>query len=462
MKNLLPLMLATTAMALSTNGARALNLTNLYVEARVHDMRYAESSASYREARTLLPAARSAFLPHVSANANTAYTDLHSTILGGTGGFTFPSGRFAFNSNGYGVSVTEALLNIQALYDYRAAGQSLEASRIRYRLSASRLVLTVAQRYFGLLLAKSELRLRRAEEHALRAELARARRSFRLGTTTVIDAKDARARYEAVRAQTLDAVNAVRIARSRIEQMTGTSVRHVWPLALGSLPPPPSRDSALMEEGRAARHNLVLLAARARAKAARAQVSAASAARYPTITAEAAYTYSRAGNSEFGFGSVLRQKSIGLDLSLPIYQGGELSAASARAEARAFKAHVEVLRTEREVQFDVRQAFLDVRNGYAEVRALRVAEKAAHVALESDRLGLKVGVRNDVEVLRAQKNYYQARRDFARAVFAYLLSRLSLKAAVSELTIGDIHRLNALLRPPSGSSAQNGRVRSRG
>ncbi len=462
MKNLLLLVMAAGAFTLTPDAARALNLTHLYAEAVVHDMRYAESGASYREARTLIPVARSAFLPHVSANANTAYNILQSTILGGTTGFTFPSGRFAFNSNGYGISVTETLLNVQALYDYRAAGQSLKASRIRYRLSASRLVLSVAQRYFDLLLAKSELRLRQAEEHALRAQLARAKRSFRLGTATVIDAKDARARYEAVRAQALDAANAVRITRSRIEQMTGARARHVWPLALGKLPPPPSRGSVLLEESRASRHNLVLLATRAEARAARARASAAAAGRYPTITAEAAYTYNRAGNSQFGFGSVIREKSIGLNLSLPIYQGGELSAASARAEARAYKAHVAVLRTERAVEFDVRQAFLNERNGYAEVRALRVAEKAAHVALQSDRLGLKVGVRNDVEVLRAQQNYYQARRDFARAVFAYLLSRLSLKAAVSELTVGDIRQLNALLRPPSGSSPRSSHVGSRG
>ncbi len=462
MKNLCPLTVTLIALVLPSYGAYALNLSRLYAEARVHDMRYAESSASYREARTLMPGARSAFLPHVSANADTAYNDLQSTIFGGSPGFTFPSGHFSFNSNGYGVSVTEALLNVQALYNYRAVGQSLKASKIRYQLAASRLVLTVAQRYFNLLLAKSELRLRRTEEHALETELARAKRSFRLGTATVIDAKDARARYEAVRAQTLSAANAVRIARSRIEQMTGTSARHVWPLRLSKLPPPPSIRSIHREEDQASRHNLVLRTVTAEARAARAEARAAAAGRYPTITAEAAYTYSRAGGSEFGFGSVIRQKSIGLDLTLPIYQGGELSAASARAEARAFKAHVAVLRTEREVQFDVRQASLDVRNGYAEVRALRVAEKAAHTALVSDRLGLKVGVRNDVEVLRAQQSYYQARRDFARAVFAYLLSRLSLKAAVSELTAGDIHRLNALLRAPSGLTAPNNSAGRRG
>ena len=452
MKTLALLVIVPALLSLTAPRASALDLNHVLMAARHHDMGFAESGASYREARTEGPEARSAFLPHIQAYAGTAYNDLNSQILGGMPGFAFPSGHFAFNSHGYGISVHQALLNIQALYTYDAVGHTLAAAKIRYRIAKSRLALVVTQEYFTFLLARDDLRLTIAEGRALREELARAKRSFALGRANITDANEARARYEAVQAERLGAQNALRIARSRIERMIGVPAYHLWRLALTRPLPPPQQGGLAIEEAIAMRENLVLRAARDTARAANAMARASGARHYPTITAEATYSYNRANNGQFGFGSSLHQKTIGLDLSIPLYQGGELSAARAHAVAQAYKAHIVVLRTERRVQFDVHQALLNINNGYAQVRALKAAEHAAHVALASDRLGVRVGVRNTLDVLRAEQAYYRSRRDVAKATYNYLLSRLSLKAAISHLTQGDINRLNALLRPPSGRS----------
>ncbi len=429
--------------------ARALNLDGVLKAAREHDLRYAESGAHYRVARTALPAATSAFFPKIQANANVAYNDLHNTILGASA-FPIPSGTFTFNSHGYGISLRETLLDIRALYAYHAAGEGVHAARLRYQLAASRLMLGVARRYFAFLLARDDLRLIHAEERALHAEYRSALRSFHLGTATIIDAHEARARFDTVRAEGLSAANTLRIARDRLERMTGHAVRHVWRLALTKPLPAPPRVSLQGLEARAALQNLVLRAQQAQAHSASAAASAAQAARFPTISAEASYSYEHAGNGIFGFGSNLRQKIVGLNLSWPIYQGGELRAASAKARAQAYGARLAVLRARRIVRFDVRRAFLTVHSGYAQIVAFRTAEKAARVALASDELGARVGTRNTVDVLEAEQAYYAARRDYTRSVYGYLLSRLGLKAAVSHLTPGDIRQLNGLLRPPRG------------
>ncbi len=453
MKKRLSLALIPVLLAWSAPRVPAADLKSIFLAARAHDMGYRQSGASYREARTIGPEARAAFLPHVSADANVSYNDLTSRILGGSSTFVFPSGHFTFNAHGYGVSVSETLLNIQALYAYRAAGDTVRAARSRYKLAKSELVLTVSAQYFGYLLARDDLHLRRAEARALRAEYASAMHSFHLGRAPITNANEARARYEAVRASTLAAENAVRLARARIERMTGAPVQNLWSLDLHRTLPRPGTGVLATDEARAMNHNLVLQAARGQAAAAAAYARAASAARYPTITAQASYSYARANSGEFGFGTVLRNKTIGLDLRLPIYQGGELSAKDAHAEATAFHARVAAMRVQRRVRFDVRQAFLNVRNGYDEIHALEAAERAARQALTSERLGARVGIRNNLDVLRAEQAYYRSERDFARATYGYLLGRLELKAAVSHLTVGDIDRLNALLKPPSVASA---------
>lgn len=432
--------------------AQDLSLWRFYTEARQYDARYAQSQAALQEADTLAATARAAFLPKINANANTTDNSLSAAFFGGDASLFFPNGHYDFNSNGYGVTVTEALFDMRAIDAYRAARPTIQAARLRARLARTALMLRAANAYFSLLLAQNELQLAQAQSRALHSEWNSARQSFRLGTATITRANEARARYDMVMSEVLAARNAVRIARSRMQRMTGTRIASLWRVDLPRLPAPPHRRQLTVDMRKALAHNLSLRMARAELRAARALAAAAGAARYPRLNAEASYNYARANNSGYGFGSVMRQKMIGIDLSIPIYQGGELRAAAAKARARARRAFFALAQTRRLVRFDVRQSFLDVRNGYAEVGALSAAEKASRIAFASDQLGFKIGIRNNVEVLAAQQRLFSARRDLVRAVFTYLIGRLGLQAAIGPLTPDDLRALNALLKPPGGTA----------
>ncbi len=430
--------------------AQGLSLWQFYQQAQQGDMRYAESQATYAEARTLRPGARAAFLPKVTLNANTSYNELTNHFFGGLPGFTFPSGTFDFNANGYGLMVTEALFDMRAIDAYQAAGRTVQAARYSAELAHTELILAVARAYFGLLLAQSELRLAHAEQQSLAIELQSAEHSFYLGTASITDANEARARYDVVTAQALKAQNAVRIARNRMARMTNQPVRGLWSFNIADLPSPPPASTLTADLARAREQSLTLAVARAEARAARAEARAAGAARFPRIEAIASYQYARAGNSMFGLGNVSRQKSVGIDLTFPLYQGGELRAASAKARARARKARYTLERARRLVRYNVHQGFLNVRSAYAQIRALETALHASRTALASERLGARIGIRSNVDVLAAQQQLYAARRELAAAVFGYLMSRLELTAAISHLTPADLQRLNRRLLPPRG------------
>ncbi|MDA8389584.1 MAG: TolC family outer membrane protein [Gammaproteobacteria bacterium] len=431
--------------------AQGLSLWQFYQQAQQGDMRYAESRATYAEAKTLGAAARSAFLPKVTLDANTTYNELTNHFLGGLPGFAFPSGTFDFNSNGYGLMVTQALFDVRAIDAYEAAGSTVRAARYRAELAHTELILAVARAYFGLLLAQSELHLAHAEQRALEIEMRSARHSFHLGTASITDTNEASARYDVVTAQALKAENAVRIARNRMMRMTNQPVQNLWRVNLADLPKPPPVNTLADALARARHDSLTLAVARAQARAAGAQARAAVAAHFPRIEAVASYDYARAGNSIYGFGNVSRQKSIGIDLTWPIYQGGELEAASAKAAARARKARYTLERAQRLVRYNVHQGFLNVRSAYAQIRALETAERASRTALASERLGARIGIRSNVDVLAAQQQLYSAKRALAAAVFGYLMSRLELTAAISHLAPADLRRLNRRLLPPRGS-----------
>ncbi|HNM23182.1 MAG TPA: channel protein TolC, partial [Rhodocyclaceae bacterium] len=61
----------------------------------------------------------------------------------------------------------------------------------------------------------------------------------------------------------------------------------------------------------------------------------------------------------------------------------------------------------------------------------------------------EVGVRINIDVLNAENQVYQTRRDFAKAALDTLMAQLKLKASVGALAEDDLVQANGLLDPAS-------------
>jgi outer membrane protein len=93
----------------------------------------------------------------------------------------------------------------------------------------------------------------------------------------------------------------------------------------------------------------------------------------------------------------------------------------------------------------VRTAFFGVQSGQGQVRALEAAEASSQSALDANRLGYQVGVRINIDVLNAQSQLFQTKRDLAQARYNVLLGQLRLRQANGTLVPEDLARLNALV-----------------
>ena len=92
-----------------------------------------------------------------------------------------------------------------------------------------------------------------------------------------------------------------------------------------------------------------------------------------------------------------------------------------------------------------RSAYFGLVSGQGQVRALEAAEASSQSALDANRLGYQVGVRINIDVLNAQSQLYQTKRDLAQARYNVLLGQLKLRQANGTLVPDDLARLNALL-----------------
>ena len=142
---------------------------------------------------------------------------------------------------------------------------------------------------------------------------------------------------------------------------------------------------------------------------------------------------------------VSKDASVGLTLSIPIFSGGLVQSRVREALALRDKALQDLENTQRSVAQSARTSFLNVTSGIAQVRALEQALVSTQSQLDSTVLGRDVGVRTSVDVLNAQQQVTQTRRDLQQARYNYLLNTLRLKSATGQLADADVDEVNRAL-----------------
>jgi outer membrane protein len=162
----------------------------------------------------------------------------------------------------------------------------------------------------------------------------------------------------------------------------------------------------------------------------------------PTLDLVASYGQN---NQSGSLGYDQTAKTVGVQLNLPLFQGGATNSKVREAVANQEKARQELDATRRRVTQQARQAYLGVTSGIAQVKALQQAVISNQSSLDSTKLGLEVGVRTSVDQLNARQQLFSARRDLAQALYSYIMAQLKLGAAVGTLNEADVHKVNTWL-----------------
>jgi len=165
----------------------------------------------------------------------------------------------------------------------------------------------------------------------------------------------------------------------------------------------------------------------------------------PTLDLVANSTHQRTDGKVPGVSGRLSDNAIGVQWSIPIFQGFAVNSRVREAISLEDKARSDLEATRRNTALQARQAFLGVNSGLAQVKALEAAEVSSQSALESNKLGYQVGVRINIDVLNAQKQLYSTRTDLAKARYNTIMNGLRLKSAAGTLSEQDLQAVNSLL-----------------
>lgn len=430
------------AAALAATPALGADLMGVYREAQLQDAVYAGAKAQYIAAQERLPQSRALLLPNVNFAAGTNYNDVNTDYKSGV----FPSGQRDFYDYNYGVTVTQPLYRRQNSLTYEQAKIQVKQAENQLNLASQDLMTRVAQAYFDVLLARANLNTVRSQKTAVAEQLEQAKRNFIVGTATITDSREAQARYDLVVAQELGAENDLEVRIRALEQIVGKPVGELAGLSLPVTlnPPDPVDMSAWVEQ--AYQSSLQVALAQQSLEIAAREVDKSQAGHYPTLDAVGSLSQNYASSSAQGIGSDVQALVVGVQLNIPLYQGGAISSRTREAVANQERARQDLENARRTVALQTRQAYLGVTSGLGQVKALEQAVASTQLQLESTKLGQEVGVRTAVDVLDADQQLAAARRDFANAIYNTVLSQLRLKAAVGKLTEADLADINKLLR----------------
>ena len=152
-------------------------------------------------------------------------------------------------------------------------------------------------------------------------------------------------------------------------------------------------------------------------------------------------------NSPADIANRVQSQQLALQLTVPLFAGGGTQSLVREAVALEEKVRQELGAAQRNAASQVRQAYAGVVNGLAQIDALHTAVQASRNSVESNKIGYKIGTRISPDVLSAEQQLYQSRRDFNKARFDAALQQLKLLAAVGHLQESDLQNLQSLITP---------------
>ena len=422
--------------------AAADDLLSLYREARV-------ASASYQAARAGAEAEQE--------NEAIALGQLMPTLSAGS---SYGSNRterqigqlneeFDYNSYAYSLNLRQPLFRKYNWALYQQAKAQGEAATRRLDQAGNELAVRLTGAYLEVLFSGDQLRLLAAQRLATLAQMQAAEKAMAGGSGTRIDVDEAKARYDFILAQELEARNQQMHLRRQLGAFVNREVSEIAGLDIAAFRPvePVPRDLREWVET-AERNNAEFQAALAQVEAAGQEVAKATAGHYPTLDFVASTGRSSNDNvtqlNRFA-DTDYTTRSYGVQLNIPLVAGGQVLATARQARAKLEQARQQAEDLRRNIGVQMGREFDNVTQGIARIVALERAEASARQSVLSAKKGVQAGLRSTLDVLQVEQQYFTTLRDLAQSRYAYLLAGLRMKALAGLLTDADMVALGTQL-----------------
>jgi outer membrane protein TolC len=386
------------------------------------------ATQALRQAQGQSKVALSGLLPNLNG---TVTEDVQTTDLKALGfrfnfpGFAIPAVIGPFNYIDLRAHLSQTVLDLTAINNYRAASDVAKANRYSAQDARELIVLAVGGAYLQTIAAKARMASEDAQLQSANAVFDQSKQQFDQGLIAKVDADRNEVQALTHQQRLLSLKNDLAKQKINLARMIGLPSNDQYDLS-DEVPFAPATPLTIEDAlAQAFQQRADLKAADAQMRAAERAHGAARAERYPSLGVTADY-----GGIGVNPSQLETTYTVAASLKIPIWQGGRTEGDIQQADAALAQRRAEYEDLKGQIESDVRSAYLDLQAAASQVEVAQRNVQVNKEALELTRQKVEVGVIDNVQYVEAQEGVTDAEFDFINGVFAFNVAKLSLARAM--------------------------------
>ena len=440
MKFFLHFIFIANLLILTVGKSYGINLLEVYNIAIKNDPELLAAELKHKAIAQEYPIARSYLLPNLNFSASSQRTreSIDGSIYGSS------SATSQFTTDEFSINLKQPLYRRDLFSLLEKSEYEVAKSLAERDLARQDLIIRVAEAYFNILDSIDNINYVKSEKAAIKSQLEESKKRLEVGLIAITDYAEAQASYDLSETKYIEAENLSDLTKESLYVLTGKQFSSYASLSLNINAKELVPNNIKSWENFALNQNLNLLAHKRAFDAAVSNSKYERAKHYPTLDIYGTIKETDKGGGTSGaFES--NNDYIGIELNIPIFSGGNTYYSSKKASYLEEKARYDLLKIKREVVRDTRQAFLNLKSSISKVKASKKALESNKLSVEYNKAGYEVGTRSTTDVLMALKDSFNAKKNYSKAKYEYLISKLKLKKSIGTLSIDDLKVVNSWL-----------------
>jgi len=442
------ILLACGLLVFVSTPVQAIGLQELYAAAQAND-------PTYREARHERDAGlqneiigRAGLLPQVSFSYSRSQNKGDRELPGLNG--RLATEPLDYTSQSKTLQLRQPLYDKKALATYRRGTAQSGFSVAQFEGRSQELILRLTEAYTLYLQSQDQVKLAEAQLVSLEELQAVNQRLLEQGEGTRTDVLETQARHDVAAAELIEAKDQLENSRRALVAMVGADMeRHLSELD-------PLREDFLLTELQpntlgawrelALSSNAELLSQQYVVEASRQEVEQSRSDHFPRVA-----LVGSVGLSDSETTSIINQKynvrSLGVQMSIPLYAGGGVTAAVAQASSRLEAASAELDAKTGRIMVELHKQFSLVSSSSARVEALTKAVQSSRLLVQATTKSVAAGTRINADVLETRRQLFGTQRNLGKAKYDYLLAYLRLRYTAGALREADLFQVASYFAP---------------
>ncbi|OTA19773.1 ABC transporter permease [Xenorhabdus beddingii] len=430
---LLPLFLTGLLGMLFSGSTRALSLTEAYALALQHDPTFQAAIKEQEAGQEEKNLGLAELLPKVILsyqNAPQNWQQMGSHSLDRRGNAVKESRDRQYHSYSGAIILTQPLIDFEVWARYQTRQAYALMSHARFRADSQQLAVRVVNSYMAVAYAQDRLEQVVRQRVAYEEQLEHNQKLFSSGEGTRTDVAETQTRYSQVLADELRGQDELDAAIRDLQLLVGIPLPADLPVNRLSNAAQFTTIQLDTEhyadwEQLALGQNPQLAAARQKVDVALHDIARNRAGYLPKLELYASHSENKS-SSDNSIDQKYRTDSIGLRVSMNLYNGGGTAAAVRQSAANYGKTKYEMEAQAGEILNALRRNYNACVNGEKRIRAYEMAVEAAALQVKATQKSVALGQRVNVDILNAEQQLYTARRELSQAKYDYMKAWIGL------------------------------------